>query len=632
MLTRPLKAEPAEIAPVAEPGHVPTFNAIPPAFPADRSKTPFLFIASGAKYSRYAIGRMVSTAILLGAILSSTSCAENDSGEFAPLAKQGTLDLRDWNFEGDGPVALRGEWEYYWNQLLGPEEIAADARPNYASRSQDFASVPSIWPATNGFATYRLRILLPNQRPHLMASIREQGSAYKLYWNGLPLARNGRVATSPQRATPQFVPMVRDLPRANDEASIEVVMQISNYDANTGGFYKPAIIGTSRQIVNEHSRRRNLEIFLVGALLIMGLYHFAIWWYRPKESAAFWLGWFCLAISTRLLTTGERLLQSALPDLPWVLFYKIEFLGFYGGVTAFALFLQRLFPRAYAEKALRLKLALSLPMCAAVVFLPARLFVMTLAPMQLLTLAACSWALYVLVRAVIQGETGARVILGGFVIIFAAIVNDILHANYLLGYGYLSPIGFFFFIFAQAAAYSRRIATAFNTSEELSANLEDKVQRRTRDLQEARTVAESSRIEIEQLNEFSKRINATRDLDEIIDGIFQHIDRSFGCDGIILMLPDRRTNELYAARQLATTASRKVLNYFESARVPLLEGGGMIAKTWRRGRPFYMSDTQDRDIFRRDYPGIDKDREFIRGLELKSFLLVPMIVRDETVA
>ena len=44
-----------------------------------------------------------------------TSGCETYSGKTAPVAKNGMLDLSDWNFEKDGPVDLKGEWEFYWD-------------------------------------------------------------------------------------------------------------------------------------------------------------------------------------------------------------------------------------------------------------------------------------------------------------------------------------------------------------------------------------------------------------------------------------------------------------------------------------------------------------------------------------
>jgi hypothetical protein len=44
----------------------------------------------------------------------------------------------------DGVVKLNGEWEFYWNQLLGPEELTLAT----TAKEQDFINLPSSW---NGY-------------------------------------------------------------------------------------------------------------------------------------------------------------------------------------------------------------------------------------------------------------------------------------------------------------------------------------------------------------------------------------------------------------------------------------------------------------------------------------------------
>ena len=67
----------------------------------------------------------------------------------------------------DGPVSLSGEWEFYWEQLLTPQDFRGERRPA-ATR---LANLPELWnsyqiPGENdtqrltgdGYATYRLLV------------------------------------------------------------------------------------------------------------------------------------------------------------------------------------------------------------------------------------------------------------------------------------------------------------------------------------------------------------------------------------------------------------------------------------------------------------------------------------------
>ena len=42
-----------------------------------------------------------------------------------PVVEQGVLDLSRWRLNRDGPVKLDGQWEFYWNQLLAPDDFKA---------------------------------------------------------------------------------------------------------------------------------------------------------------------------------------------------------------------------------------------------------------------------------------------------------------------------------------------------------------------------------------------------------------------------------------------------------------------------------------------------------------------------
>ncbi|PKA03793.1 hypothetical protein CH375_14910, partial [Leptospira ellisii] len=51
-------------------------------------------------------------------IVSVFSCG---GGDFSPIeipkAERGVLDLREWDFDNDGPALLEGEFGFLWNEL-----------------------------------------------------------------------------------------------------------------------------------------------------------------------------------------------------------------------------------------------------------------------------------------------------------------------------------------------------------------------------------------------------------------------------------------------------------------------------------------------------------------------------------
>ena len=96
-------------------------------------------------------------------------CGPKDSvNKDQPIAKNGVLDLRNWDFEKDGIVNLDGEWEFYWERFLVSEDFQKDVKPEMTG----FVHVPSFWDRyellgkkliQNGYGTYRLKVRIKDQ-------------------------------------------------------------------------------------------------------------------------------------------------------------------------------------------------------------------------------------------------------------------------------------------------------------------------------------------------------------------------------------------------------------------------------------------------------------------------------------
>lgn len=42
---------------------------------------------------------------------------------YRPEARNGILDLRDYDFQTEGVIKLNGDWEFYWGALLSPSDL-----------------------------------------------------------------------------------------------------------------------------------------------------------------------------------------------------------------------------------------------------------------------------------------------------------------------------------------------------------------------------------------------------------------------------------------------------------------------------------------------------------------------------
>ena len=97
------------------------------------------------------------------------SCARPPS-ELPPRAVQGVLDARAHGFAQEGPLSLEGEWAFYWQKDLTPDDFAHGRAPRamyvelapWTQLAPNGKSLPR-----DGYATYHLRVLLPPDVPVL---------------------------------------------------------------------------------------------------------------------------------------------------------------------------------------------------------------------------------------------------------------------------------------------------------------------------------------------------------------------------------------------------------------------------------------------------------------------------------
>ena len=147
-------------------------------------------------------------------------------------AKNGLLDLRGHDFDQQPSINFGGEWAFYWQQQLEPQDFAAKAAP----QPDAFLSLPGDWQGLvvkeqplggTGHATLRLTVLNDPVQEILALRIGAIYSAYRLWANGKVVAESGRIGTSLAEETMEH--SLRIAPLQLDGAPIELVLQVSSF-------------------------------------------------------------------------------------------------------------------------------------------------------------------------------------------------------------------------------------------------------------------------------------------------------------------------------------------------------------------------------------------------------------------
>ncbi len=428
------------------------------------------------------------------------ACAsENESQNLvAPKAEKGVLDLRNWDFEMDGPVDLVGEYEFYWNQLIDPP----DFYQNRASLQTAFIEVPGAWNNFNylgkevpgdGYATYRLTVLLNSGDIDLAVKLLEMSTSHNLFINNQKLSSAGVVDKTANQAKPGIHPEIVGF--RSDKNFLDIVIHISNFSHGRGGFRETIVLGTKDQLQKTKETKAAFDLILFGSIFIMALYHLGLFSLRRKDQSPLFFGLFCLMIAMRVLTAGERHLLLFYPGIHYEIIIKLEYLSFYLAVPIFIQYFYSIFPDKFSKLIGRLSTIIGLVFGVLVILFPVKFFSKTLDLYQVFTLSMFIYATVFLVIASIKKEPKAIIFLAGFTILFLFSVNDILHARNIIQTGYMVQFGLFMFIFSQAYLISRYFSKAFTTVEiqreklkRTNDSLEKRVEERTADILTANQV------------------------------------------------------------------------------------------------------------------------------------------------
>jgi adenylate cyclase len=379
---------------------------------------------------------------------------------------------------GPGSMAkIDGEWEFFWRRFVAPSRAAAEGTAGAAPSPDAYAIFPGEWkdypiPGIEplGYGTYRLRLEGLDSRVDWALKLSSVLSACRLYANGRLVAALGEPGTDAASERPEWDSLVVRLGPPEDGA-IDLVLQISNFADRSGGSRTSLIAGDYEAIAGLRARARLEQIFLFGAILMMGLYYLCLFLFRPRDRSTLFFGLLCLALAVRVVCYDEYCIRLFWPSLPWLWLFRLGYLMFSLPVFFFAGYLRSSYPRFFAKAAFLGITALCAAYSALFALAPTLLMSKALASFQIVTLATGLYSVYVLARAVVGRLPGAIVLSMGFVLFFAAAVHDILSANGIVRGPFLVQAGLLLFLFSMSIVITRTFAGAFAKAEALSEEL-----------------------------------------------------------------------------------------------------------------------------------------------------------------
>lgn len=385
-------------------------------------------------------------------------------------AKLGKLNLSQYDFTKNGNIELNGVWEFYPLKLYTPEDFK-----NGNPETPVFVSIPSLWDKNTfnksknpfiGYGTYHLQLTLPENIKFYAFKLKRIESSYKIWVNEKVVLEVGQVSDNKKENVPQQKSVTRIFEVENPK--IDIFIQVSNFYHRKGGIADPILLGPTEQIVKQTKQSRGYEMFIIGVLFMMAVFHFGLYFARRKDYSLLFFGLLLLSEILSISVNGETLLTYYFPDMKWLTLKRFDYISNFFRISFFALFFYQLYKK-YINKYFALSVAgINLLMTFFVLLTDLQTFAFTLFVFIAISALTLFYVLYAQIKSVVKKEEGALIPFIGTLILLLTAVNDILLVAGFLHSIYLVPIGLFLFVFAQSYSLSFNFSKLYKREEELN--------------------------------------------------------------------------------------------------------------------------------------------------------------------
>jgi len=389
----------------------------------------------------------------------------------ANSAVNGILDLHTYNFQQQGPKVISGQFLFQWSgftdaQSLPPTRSLRHVPDNWSSLNKD----RSFFKQDFGFASYGLKIVLPDTSSSLAILIPPIPSAYRLFINGKLVSQLGNPSTDHR----EFIPSSRTniVFIQAKEKEISLLLHVANYYFASSGIWSPITIGTTSDIVQLQQRMFLQDSFLVGCLLIMGLYHVAIFAMRKHEKGAFYFAILCLMLALRGCFSTSPLFFLFLPQADYKIAIQILYTTFPIILLGFFQFFRSISLINFSKLEIKISFLLIISYSIIVWTTPNYIH-------GRLLLFVIIWAGWIGLRSIVALIKVSRtkpleslLLLFGILSCIAGLLNDSLYERGIVHTGFVLPFAFGVLVLMQAIVLALHFTGALTRAETLTQELQ----------------------------------------------------------------------------------------------------------------------------------------------------------------
>lgn len=384
---------------------------------------------------------------------------------------KGHADISEVQFSDNNTYILKGEWEFYWHQLIPAEKFLK----NSVNETYKYIHFPKLWnkfdwfgkklPAW-GYATYHIKLKTRGDGTLYALKIPYTYMAHSVWVDDTLVASAGVVGTSKKESLSRHVPVIGYF--IDDKTEHHITMHISSFSYMKGGTYGAIEIGTIPTITYKKSVDWFIGVFLFGSLVIMGIHHITLFIFRRKERAYLFFGIFCTMIALRSIVIGEIIFSQLISNFPIEILMKVNYLAIFSGGSLFMLFFRELFPQYMNSRITKLLILPGIISSLVVLVTTSNIFGKLLYHYYYIIFLIFIYLIRGLICAARNGAKDAMALLAATMIFTLITANDILYNTQVISSIELTSLGVLIFILVHSFVLSNRFTSTLSKVEKLS--------------------------------------------------------------------------------------------------------------------------------------------------------------------
>ncbi|MEM8525824.1 MAG: ATP-binding protein [Bacteroidota bacterium] len=283
------------------------------------------------------------------------------------------FDASQHDFSENVLFFLDGQWDFYWNELLTPQEIASGKYTpskipvphNWNVPTEDHTARP-----VHGYATYQARVRLPKNAPELTISTPYLPTSSAIYINDVLLLENGKVSKTKDFQEFNMLPIT--LPIQNEEQELTITIQISNYDLHKSGILHNVSLGVANDMLLQLKHSLFFSLLVAGGTFFLGLFFMLTIFTKRFNNRLFYFG-LLIASFGYWKSAASKVYNHFFPDLDWIFSLRIEFVALFLANFAFMGFINSVYPKQNWKPFILFAQGVEILLIILAVFLPLRI-------------------------------------------------------------------------------------------------------------------------------------------------------------------------------------------------------------------------------------------------------------------